>query len=102
MTHDPGEHDMAMVMPFTVVASAGGPYDDQAFIAGFQAGQVDKALQVAAAAGATELRVTVFSTLVGQLELVGMRHGFGHVVVDESAAWPQWSTLAFAYTGSLL
>lgn len=39
MPDEPDEY--ALVMPFTVVASVGGPYDDDAFAAGFTAGRID-------------------------------------------------------------
>lgn len=71
---DQPEYDL--VMPFVACASNGGPYDDAAFTAGYQAGGLDKALEILAAAGASELRATVYTPLVPQLDLVAMRHGF--------------------------
>ena len=33
--------DYELVMPFVVVTSAGGPYDDESYVAGFEASRVD-------------------------------------------------------------
>lgn len=65
-----------LVLPFTVVASAGGPYDDEAFAAGWQGGRLDATLQLASALGANNLTATVYTTLLPQADLVGMRHGY--------------------------
>lgn len=75
MTDQP-ESEYSLVMPFVVCASQGGPYEDQAFVAGYQAGLLDKALSVMAAIGGGELTSTVVTALVPQLDLVAMKHGF--------------------------
>jgi hypothetical protein len=100
----PDEGGMELVVPFVVCVSHGGPYDDQSFVAGFQAGAVSKMLEMAAVAGADRVRVpfAVYSTLGRQLELIGMHRGFP--VVDftevgetpEHQAMPEWSFVTFA------
>jgi len=71
----------ALVMPFTAVASKGGPYDDAAFAAGWQCGQIYAELQALSVAGGcyptvmTTMR-PVRATTVKQLDLVAMSHGF--------------------------
>jgi hypothetical protein len=72
----PEPDGMELVVPFIACQSKGGPYDDDSFVAGFLAGQVDKALTAAAAVGATRFDCTVPTVLVPQLELVGMYRGF--------------------------
>jgi hypothetical protein len=90
------EPDYEIVVPFKVCISAGGPYDDEAFVAGFQAGQIDQALQAAATMHAAEVRFTVYTTLVKQLELIGMSRGFAAVQVEECDGLPEWSFISFS------
>jgi hypothetical protein len=88
MTDDEDDgHDL--VMPFVACVSNGGPFDDDAFTAGYQAGLLDKALEVLAAAGASELPATVFTPLLPQLDLVAMRHGFQLTAVpaEDTGTW---------------
>ena len=70
-------NEFELVVPFIACASQGSPYDDDAFVAGFQCGAIDKALTVAKQAGAARVCFTVRTTLVGQLELIGMNRGYG-------------------------
>lgn len=37
---DEGGQEFSLVMPFTVVTSRGGPYDDEAFVAGWACGEI--------------------------------------------------------------
>lgn len=96
---------MELVVPFIVCTSKGGPYDDDSFVAGFVAGEIDRALSVAAAAGADRLTRTVRTALVPQLELLAMQHGFLHmhaVEVTETPdypAMPEWSFVTFSTVG---
>ena len=73
---DSEETGYDLVMPFVACVSNGGPFDDDAFTAGYQAGGLDKALEILAAAGGCELRATVNAALMPQLDLIAMRHGF--------------------------
>lgn len=41
---DEHEADFGLVMPFVVVVSHGGPYEDAAFAAGWECGRIDEAL----------------------------------------------------------
>lgn len=96
----PEEVDWGPVMPFVVCASKGGPYDDDAFVAGYQAGQLDKALAAARTVGATEVRGLALSALVPQLELIGMHHGFPYITADVPEEHPTWVYVTFAKTGA--
>jgi hypothetical protein len=106
MTMDPGpgnpmdspeDDGYALVMPFVVTASHDGPYDDEAFVAGYEAGGIDAALGVIAAAGGSRLTRTVLTPLLPQLELIGMRHGFLRVTAELCEGTPQWSVVTFEH-----
>lgn len=97
----PDEHEMTLEMPFVVCRSRGGPYDDDAFTAGFQAGNIDQALASAAASHATSVHFPiVHTTLMRQLDLIGMRWGFPTLHTITSLEWPQWSAVTFYVEGA--
>lgn len=84
-----------LVMPFTVVISAGGPYEDAAFVAGFQAGVIYADLgQDMPAPG-----YWVPSALVTQLDLVAMRWGF-KMYSEEWDQGPEWTHVWFRRTSA--
>lgn len=84
-----------LVMPFVACASAGGPFDDEAFVAGYQAGQVDQALAAAKVANASEVAFCVSSKLARQLELIGMKNDFPVMRVELSDETPDWANFTF-------
>jgi hypothetical protein len=89
----PESKAMELVMPFVVVASKGGPYDDESFAAGWQAGQIEGALATAVHLGATRLHFPIFRTaLLKQVDLIAMRHGYT-ASVEASEEWPEWGAL---------
>lgn len=97
------EPEYELVYPFVACASQGGPYDDDAFVAGVQLGRIDQALQVAAALGTNQLGpVTIRTSLVRQVELAGMARGFPVLTKDDTyeswEAGPEWVTVTFAMT----
>ena len=83
----------SLAVPFVVCTSAGGPFDDDAFVAGFQCGDIDRALKVAAANDSDGATFTVRSELVRQLELHAMYRGFPSVEVTELDE--EWSKIEF-------
>lgn len=94
----PEEADYGLVMPFVACTSQGGPYDDAAFVAGFECGQIDRALQVIAAAGGNTATFTVGTDVVKQLELIGMNRGFPIVHTEaafEGEKYADWHTVTF-------
>lgn len=91
---DPGYE---LVMPFVATESHGGPFDDQSFVAGYAAAQLDQVLRLAAAAQVSSLTATIRVELAGQLDLIGMRWGYG-LVVDELASHPGWATATFTHS----
>jgi hypothetical protein len=102
----PDDERWGLVFPFVVCQSHGGPYDDTAFVAGYQAGRIDSALAAATAVGVDRATFTVRTALTPQLELVGMHHGFTDIRATEVKAaadgsypaMPEWSTVVFAKT----
>jgi len=90
------EANYELVMPFVAVASQGGPFDDNAYTAGWEAARIDCALRECAdvvlvaetfAKFGAGLRATVSSDNVPQLDLVAMRRGWTMVAEDASDGW---------------
>ncbi len=68
-------NDLSLIMPFVVCEGNGGPYNDEAFVAGYTAGVIDAALH---SLEHIHAHVTwwVPSKLVPQLDLLAMRYRF--------------------------
>jgi hypothetical protein len=80
------DHEYGLVMPFVVVTSVGGPYDDDAYVAGYEAGMADAQL----AHGPRVVDLVVRSDNAPQIDLIGMRHGYTvHTTIVDSG----WSCL---------
>jgi hypothetical protein len=98
------ETQYSLVFPFTVCQSNGGPYDDDAFVAGVQFGRIDQALESAGPA-VDRMRFTAYTSLTKQLELCGMARGFPVITAeqveetDDHPAMPEWSFFTFAQAG---
>lgn len=95
MTEDqvPEGSGMELVMPFVSVSSVGGPYDDDAFAAGWQCGLIAANLEVAERLNVTELTWPFFRTaLAKQVDLIAMRHGFV-ATIGASEEYPEWGVL---------
>ncbi|WP_228981430.1 hypothetical protein [Streptomyces sp. DH12] len=73
MTHEP---DAQLVMPFVIVQSNGGPYDDAAFVAGATCGQLIAELAALAEHGATPQPRYVRPEYLPQIDLIAMRYGY--------------------------
>jgi hypothetical protein len=71
MPEEPEEH-FALVMPFVVCASEHGPYDDEAFVAGWTAAALDSELRNQP----IEWSLFVNHELVPQMDLIAMRWGY--------------------------
>lgn len=95
------DHTWGLAVPFVVCTSQGGPYDDESFAAGFSAGRIDAQLQQARLAGADSVTVMARTTLLPQLELLGMHRGYPvlvHTPVNGMSKYPpmpDWSTVTF-------
>lgn len=94
------KEDLTLEMPFVVVQSVGGRFDDDAFVVGWQGGEISARLAAANLAGATAVRVEMVHTaLLPQLELVGMRQGFPTMRADVSEEYPDWAIVSFLSGG---
>lgn len=91
------DQDYELFMPFTVVQSQGGPYDDESFVVGYELGLLDAELQVLTAAGqspATPSGRYLHTQGVPQADLIAMRNGY---VVDltEGRSDNEWTWVEF-------
>lgn len=65
-----------LVMPFVIVKSNGGPYDDAAFVAGANCGQLMAELKTLAAHRAVPPQRWMRLELLPQIDLIAMRYGY--------------------------
>ncbi len=94
---DDDETEYALVMPFVVVKSQGGPYDDDAFTAGWQASQIDRVLSAAVEIGASALApISVPPALLPQLDLIAMKHGYQATSEPWAEAPEHWALVTFS------
>jgi hypothetical protein len=100
---EPQDDGWHCAVPFVVCRSQGGPYDDDAFVAGYHAGQIGQALTTAATVGACRLRFTVRTEMVKQLDLIAMDRGFTLTAApveetEDHDAMPDWTYATFEAT----
>lgn len=96
-TPDDHEAEYAMVMPFVVVTSNGGPYDDQAFVAGCRFGDLARLLR-SLPPEVQEFDHVEYVTLLPQVDLLAMSEGWtvGRYEDDDGEAWAdEWARLSF-------
>lgn len=86
-TEEPAESGLAM--PFVVVASKGGPYDDGAYTAGYEMGMLDGAL----AAGPARHETMIHSANATQADLIAMRRGYR--CMFDPTEFPDWTHTTF-------
>lgn len=67
------EAEYGLVMPFVLVESVGGPYDDEAFTVGWEMGELNAWLETSPPNGSKRL---VHDTTCPQVDLLAMRHGY--------------------------
>jgi hypothetical protein len=73
------EDGYSLEMPFLPVTSNDGPYDDDAYVAGWQMGQLDTALaamQTQRSRGSFALSRTIYTANRAQADLIAMRYGY--------------------------
>ena len=75
-----------LVMPFVVTKSHGGPYDDEAFCAGYEMG-----LMAGRFEGQVSQNLTIRTENVPQANLIAMKHGLS--VIAEEDHDGGWTTL---------
>lgn len=88
----PGPETPALVLPFLPVTSRGGPYDDDAYTAGFEMGMLHSQLGSPAVAPWGTLLVTLHTGNRAQADLIAMHHGW-HVVRVEDLPGGCWSQM---------
>lgn len=76
MATEPTESGRTLIMPFIVCQSEGGPYDDDAFVAGVNCGALDEELRVLALSRATPHGRYVNPKYLPQFDLIAMEHGY--------------------------
>jgi hypothetical protein len=81
-------------MPFLPVASKGGPWDDDAFVAGYQMGLLDARLEL----GHLPESLTIYTGNREQADLIAMRHGYT-VVFTQEPDWPEWTHMQVTGSG---
>jgi hypothetical protein len=77
--------EYGLVMPFVVCASNGGPYDDEAFVVGYQLGILDTLL----AQRSPVLHWPLRTASMPQVDLIAMRYGYTvkHSLAPEDDYW---------------
>lgn len=87
MADDDVVHEM--VMPFVVVESVGGPFDDAAFCAGWEMGQLDADLD---SPGIVHTQ-PILTENRPQADLIAMKHGW--VMTTEDSGVAEWLHATF-------
>jgi hypothetical protein len=86
--------EFGLMMPFVVCASNGGPYDDEPYCAGFEAGMVDTILATTLP-GINQMSRPVRTDNLPQIDLIAMQHGWTITpTVDDEH--PEWTTVTFS------
>lgn len=85
-----------LVMPFVLVASEGGPFEDAAFVSGWRMGDLDAKLATAKAHDLDLGTQTCLRVEHPQIDLLAMRHGF---TVRMDPADDDWAFYEFERTG---
>lgn len=97
MNSDETEGQYSLVMPFVVVTSNGGPYDDAAFAAGWNMGRLDIELELCAKMGAVPRSLYLATQLAPQVDLLAMKHGFTVLARPWDEHPDEWTRFDFEY-----
>lgn len=92
--HDHDDEELELVMPFIVVTSVGGPFDDDAYVAGFEMGKLDALLGDYLRAG-VEVEEVVRTENVPQADLIGMRNEWAMEHRPSALTPDVWSHVRF-------
>jgi hypothetical protein len=82
-------------MPFVVVQSRGGPYEDKAFVAGVRYGMISSTLD-RLAAGTTSIAWWVEPSLVPQLDMLAMDHHLKFATMPADEYPEAWVCVTFS------
>jgi hypothetical protein len=72
----PEPEALSLAVPFTVCASEGGPFDDAAFVGGFDCGVMHTEMRLLSRIGATPAARWVKPAILDQLDLLAMDSGY--------------------------
>lgn len=84
-------HTHELVVPFVVVKSAGGPYDDDAYVAGYECAFAHQL--IANDAEVIYSGFVVHTANLPQIDLLAMHHGYTMHAADTED--PSWSVVVF-------
>lgn len=94
MSDSMSDDEYALVMPYVVVESNGGPYPDGPFVAGARFGAANAQL-AAMDARVQEWADTIERELVPQYDLLAMHHGFVMTAEPWEEAPDDWVLVTF-------
>lgn len=97
------EAEYGLVMPFVVVASKDGPFEDNAYCAGWECGKLDADLAILRALGAPTCSRMMRTLNIPQVDLIAMQHGFDIVPAegDDFNLAEEWAHIVFYRHDSL-
>jgi hypothetical protein len=81
---DQDEGKYSLLMPFVSCRSRGGPYDDEAYVAGFSMGLLYASLEHERL---PLYELPVYVPNCAQLDLIAMRHGYSVEITAEADEW---------------
>lgn len=78
-----------LVLPFVCVASKGGPFDDDAFVAGYRLGMLDLELAMLNTLEFSSVAKVVDKRCLDQVDLIAMHRGWRvlHVGFEHEGGW---------------
>lgn len=77
------EHRWGLAMPFLPVTSRGGPYADNAYVAGYEAGGIAEQLRTATG----PVSALIHAENTGQVDLIAMDRGWRAVFEPREHGW---------------
>lgn len=81
--------EYGIVMPFVLTKTNGGPYDDDAFVAGVTCGALDQELTLTTTLHTLPRERYINTLHLPQVDLIAMRHGYQLRLgdLDEASGW---------------
>lgn len=90
------EDEYGLVMPFVLVKSHGGEFDDGAFVAGMTCGALDQELTVTAALHTLPRERYIDVRYIPQVDLIAMRHGY-QIRLGDLDDTGEWQVVEFGW-----
>ena len=102
MTEPSEQGECGLIMPFVVVESKGGPYDDGAYVAGCELGDMMARMRFAKEFRFDFPDQVVHRENVPQIDLIAMRYGIVMTELDwgpevDEATAAEWAWVSFRY-----